>query len=521
MSTLIRSLIVLLLIVLTTIPVFAQEPVYWDVIQKIMDEGFKKSHIMENASWMTDVFGPRLAKSTAYLAAAEWAKSKFEEYGLKNVRLESYEFGIGWNLEYTSVHMMSPQYMPIIAYPQAFSSPTEGKLRSPVVYINFHEITSEADLAQYKGKLRNAIIFTVPKQKMYLKRKPDAVFLTDEQLDGMAGIPATEEEEEYIRNIPRPQELDRQIRPKYQYPRRKIIDFLLSEGISAIAATDGFFVGGTVQVTGVERRAWARDAPKQPTSFIFAAEHYNRIMRILEKDIPVELEIEVRATYSDTDLSGYNVIAELPGSDMADEVVIAAAHYDGCVSGMGALDNATGAAQVMEAARILKAIGVKPRRTIRFALWDGHEAGHSGARAYCAQHYVDPETGRHLPEYDKLAGYYNLDYGTGRILGVYLMYNLRAKPIFTEWMKPFNDLGMKRCFFVPSYHASTEGYHNVGLPAFKFCQDPVEDDSWYHTNMDVYDRIVPEYFKQGAVVVASFLYHTAMRDEPLPRPPVR
>jgi carboxypeptidase Q len=500
--------------------VHAQEPVYWDVVQEIMEEGFENSDLMENVGWMTDVFGPRLARSPAYRAAAEWAKKKLEEYDLDNVHLDQYELGIGWNLEYTSVHMMAPQYMPIIAYPQAWSSPTEGKIRGPAVYINFQEISSEKDLAHYKGTLRNSIIFTVPKQKMYPRWKPDALLLTDEQLDKMAEIPTTDEMAEKIRIIPRLPELDRRVRPTYQYPRRKIIDFLLSEGIAAIVSTDGFYDDGTVQVTNVAPRAWSPDAPTQPTSFIFAAEHYNRIMRILERDIPVELEVELRASYSEKDLMGHNVIAEIPGTDLADEVVIAAAHFDGTISGTGTEDNATGAGHVMEAARILKAIGVKPRRTIRFALWDGHEVGHSGARAYLAQHYVNPETGEQLPDYEKLAGYYNLDYGTGKIRGIYLMNNLRAKPIFTEWMKPFHDMGMKHSFFVASYDASTEGYDTVGLPAFKFCQDQVENDMRsYHTNMDVYDRLIPEYFKQGAVIVASFLYHTAMRDEKLPGAP--
>jgi len=514
-----RALI--LMAVLFTVFVFSaqnQEPLHWDVVEKIMEEGFNNSHIMEDVSYMTDVFGPRLARSPAYLAAAKWAKKKFEEYGLENVHLDTYEFGVGWNLEYTSVHMMAPQYMPIIAYPQAWSSPTKGKVRGPVVYINFQEITSKTDLAKYKGKLRNAIIFTTPKQKMYLRWTPEAVLYSEEQLDGMAQEPTTEGMKEYIRNIPKAPELDHRVRPVYKYPKRKIIDFLLSEEIAAIATTDGLYDDGTVQVTYVARKAWAKDAPKHPTSFILAAEHYNRIMRIIEKGIPVEMEVELRATYDDKDLTGHSIIAEFPGTDLADEVVMVAAHYDAHIGGTGAEDNACGAAHVMEAARILKAIGIKPRRTIRFALWDGHEAGHSGAREYCAKHFFNPKLGKRLPEYEKLAGYYNLDYGTGRIRGIDLMNNYLVKPIFTEWMKPFHNLGMKHCFLVKSYDTGTEGYHDVGLPAFKFCQDPVENDSrTYHSNMDVYDRIIPEYLKQGAVIVASFAYNTAMRDEKLPR----
>jgi len=517
--------LILILVLVTAFSFSApdKEPVYWDVVEKIMEEGFKNSHIMEDVSYMTDVFGPRLAKSPAYLAAAKWAKKKFEEYGLENVHLEPFEFGIGWNLEYTSVHMLSPQYMPIIAYPQAWSSPTKGKVRGSVVYINFREITSAADLAKYKGKLRNAIIFTAPKQKMYLRWMPEAALFSDEMLDEMAQIPATKSEEEYIRNVPRrimPLLVRHGLPPVvYKYPRRKIIDFLLSEGIAAIAATDGLFDDGTVEVTKVARGAWKKDAPKQPTSFILAAEHYNRIMRILEKGIPVEMEVELRATYSDKNLTDYNVIAELPGTDLADEVVLLGGHYDGHIGGTGAEDNACGVAHVMEAARILKAIGIKPRRTIRFAAWGASENGPGGYNRYISKHYVDRKTGQYTKEHEKFAGYYNLDYGTGRIRGIYLDYNYLAKPIFTEWMKPFHDLGMRHCFLIPSFDTGGSGvFGKIGLPSFKFCQDPVENDfRTYHSNMDVYDRIVPEYLKQGAVVVASFAYHTAMRDKKLPR----
>jgi len=521
-----RALIVM--VVFFSVIVFSaqnQEPLHWDVVQKIMEEGFNNSQIMENVGYMTDVLGPRLAKSPAYFAAAKWAENKFEEYGLENVHLDPYEFGIGWNLEYTSVHMMNPQYMPIIAYPQAWSSPTKGKVRGPVVYINFQEITSEADLDKYKGKLRNAIIFTVPKQKMYLSWMPEAALFSDEMLDEMAQEPTTKDMDEYIRNIPRrimPPHVRHGLRPvDYKYPRRKIIDFLLSEGIAAIAATDGLFDDGTVEVTTVARRAWAKDAPKHPTSFILAAEHYNRIMRILEKEIPVEVEVELRATYSDKDLTDYNVIAELPGTDLADEVVIVSAHYDAHIGGTGAEDNACGAAHVMEAARILKAIGIKPRRTIRFALWGSSETGPGGYNKYISKHYIDPRTGQYTNEHEKFAGHYNLDYGTGRIRGIYLDYNYLVKPIFTEWMKPFHDLGMRHCFLVPSFDTGGSGvFGKIGLPAFKFCQDPVENDfRTYHSNMDVYDRIVPKYLKQGAVIVASFAYNTAMRDEKLPRKP--
>lgn len=503
-------ILMVLLVTSSTFSALDQERVCWDVVEKIMEEGFKNSHIMEDASYMTDVFGHRLAGSSSYLAAAKWTEKKFKEYGLENVHLEPYEFGVGWDLEHTSVHMLSPQYMPIIAYPEAWSSPTKGTVRGPAVYINFQKITSEADLNQYKGKLQNAIVFTTPKRPLKPNFTPDAVLLSKTRLDEMAQIPITSRPLKSPERYPQADKLS----------KRKIIDFLLSEGIAAIASPSPVYDDGTVMVTLVSRGVWKKDAPKQPTSFVLAAEHYNRIVRILEKGIPVEMEVELRVTYDHKNLTDYNVIAELPGKDLRDEVVMVGGHLDAHISGTGAEDNACGAAHVLEAARILKAIGVKPRRTIRFALWGGEETGHAGSRAYVAKHYGDGEAQKYSREHERFSGYFNLDYGTGRIRGVYLMNNILAKPIMTEWMKPLHDLGMTHCILIPAEDIGSDHteFEAVGLPVFPFLQDPVENDSRsFHSNMDVYDRIVPEYFKQGAVVVASFVYHAAMRDEKLPR----
>jgi hypothetical protein len=406
--------------------------------------------------------------------------------------------------------MISPQYMPIIAYPKAWSSPTKGKVRGPAVFINFEEITSMQDLNQYKGKLRDAIIFSSPKRVLLPNFKPDAVLLSKERLDEMAQISI----------IPEPHDRKSRYAQTKGFPRQKIIEFMLSEGITAIAAPDQVYDDGTVMVTLVSRNAWKKGAPKQPTSFVLAAEHYNRIVRILEKGISVEIEVELRATYTDKDLTDYNVIAELKGTDLADEVVMVGGHLDAHIAGTGAEDNGTGAAQVMEAARILNAIGVKPRRTIRFALWGGEETGHAGSHAYVAKHYFNQNTKKILPEHEKFSGYFNLDYGTGKIRGIYLMGNMQAMPIMTEWMKPFHNLGMTHTVLVPGEDIGSDHvqFETVGLPVFPFLQDPVENDSRsFHSNMDVFDRIIPEYLIQGAVVVAGFVYHTAMRDELLPR----
>jgi carboxypeptidase Q len=510
MSRIAKEMVLGLLMCILASSALAQEKIYWDVVQKICEEGSQNSHIMEDVSYMTDVYGPRLPKSSSYLAAAKWAKRKFEEYGLSNVILDPYEFGIGWQNEYTSVHMMSPQYMPLITYPQSWSAPTNGKMRGAVVPINFQNISSLNDLDLFRGKLKGTIIFSSPIRKLEPSFKPDAVLLSKDQLDRMASIPMETKKQD---------KKDR-YESRTGVQRREIIDFLISEGVEAVVSCEQVYDDGIVMVTKVPGRPWERGAPPPATELVMAAEHYNRIMRILEKRIPVEVEVEIRVKYSKENLTDYNVLAELPGTDLADEIVMVGGHLDAHAGATGAEDNATGAAQVMEAARILKAIDAKPRRTIRFALWGGEETGHVGSKAYVQKHFVDPKTGKFTPEHAKFSGYFNLDYGTGRIRGVYLMNNFLAKPIMDAWMKPFHNLGMTHNILVPgqdigSDHAEFEA---IGLPIFPFLQDPVENDSiTFHSNMDFYDKIIPECLIQGAVIVASFVYHAAMRNEKLPR----
>jgi len=487
--------------------------VHWDVVQAIFDEGFGNSHIMEDASYLCDVFGPRLPGSPSYLAAARWVEEKFKEYGLENVRMEPYEFGTGWQNEHTSVHMVSPQYMRIIAYPQSWSSGTNGKIIGPVILINFQEVSSVTDLAEYRGKLKDAIIFTEPKRALTPNFRPDAVLFSNEELDEMASITivptATGQAGAYY--------------SKDHSLKQQIIDFVFSEGAAAIVAPCRVYDDGTVMVTKVAGEPWAGDAPKPPTELVMAPEHYNRIIRIMEKNIPVEMEVEIRNTIFDEDSMDYNIIAEIPGTDLADEVVMLGAHLDAHGGATGAEDNATGAAQVLEAARILKSIGVKPRRTIQFALWGGEETGHLGSRAYVKEHFLVPGTSGYTEEHENFSCYFNLDYGTGKIRGIFLMNNFIAQPLFDKWMEPYHNLGMRHLILEPRQDIGSdhEEFEAVGLPVFPYLQDPVENDSkTFHSNMDVYDKIIPEYLIQGAVIVAGLAYHAAMHKNKIPRKPL-
>jgi len=485
----------------------AQEPVYWDMVQKIMAEEFNNSEIMENASWLCDVFGPRHAKSPSYLAAANWAREKLASYGLSNADLEPFEFGVGWVNHYTSVHMMKPRYAPLLAYPQSWSSGTKGKVQASVIHINFDEISSESELNKYKGKLKDVIVFMKPKQNITPHFEPMATRYSKEELDEWAAYKIGPEEPRRRRDRDR----------KGRLPRQQIIDFVFAEGAIAIVAPCGREDYGTVMVNEVSGRPWKIDAPTPPTELAMSAEQYNRILRILEKDIPVEMEMEIKVEFTDKDLTDYNVVAEIPGTDLADEVVICGGHLDANSAGTGAADNVAGAVVAMETLRILKALEIKPRRTIRVALWGSEESGLIGSRAYVKEHLYDPETGGKKPGYDKFAGYFNLDSGTGKIRGINLKDFEAALPVFTEWLRPLHALGATHLLAESDVGSDCRAFKAAGLPGFSFVQDRIDyDNRSYHTNMDVYDRLIEEDLMQAAVVMATFVYHAAMRDEVLP-----
>ncbi|MCK5557171.1 MAG: M20/M25/M40 family metallo-hydrolase, partial [Candidatus Hydrogenedentes bacterium] len=494
--------------VLLASSVSAEEKVYWDVFQKIKDEVFENQEVMENASWLCDVFGPRNAKSPSYRASAEWAVKKLKEYGLSNARMEPYEFGVGYVNEYISVHMMSPQYMPLLAFPATWSSGTDGKVRGQVVYINFDEIASEAELEQYRGKLKNAIVFTAPKQEVSIIIPLLEERFSDEKLDEMSSVKVGPSDSGRRRGRGRRSRDDR-------LSRQQIIDFVFAEGCAAIVRTDGRSDYGSVVVENsrytMETKPWEEDAPPNPTELIMAAEHYNRIMRILEKGVPVEMEVELRVSFTRDDLTDHNVIAEIPGTDLADEIVIIGAHLQANPAGTGAADNAAGVVASMEAMRALVAIGAKPRRTIRMGLWGTHEMGTFGNRSHVRKNFADPKTKEYKKDYDNLFAYFNMDIGTGRIRAVSVMGNEEIRSIFTEWIKPLRALGMTHIFTTGMTH---EAYSEVGLPGFYFNQDRTAmDDRHAHSSMDTYERLVPEGLIQSSVVMATFAYHAAMRDE--------
>lgn len=488
------------------------EPVDDAVVARLRSEGFENSRVMEWAAVMTDVYGPRYANSPSYDAAAAWARTTFESFGLDRVTLEAWgEYGYGWENEYTSAHLLAPQYQPLIAYSLPGTASTNGRVRAAVARVDVDAIHSRDDLAAYRGQLDGRVVLTSPVRVLSPNFAPQAVRLSDEELRGMAEldvdrlgeVPDGGQDDE---NEPEPLAWD------------VIEDFFRGEGVVAVMspgqANAGPMDKGVVAVSGSGPLPLGRE-PGLP-ALVLAAEHYNRIVRLVERGIEPEVEVEVRNRFHDDDPLDYNVLADLAGTDLGDEVVMIGAHFDAEPAGTGATDNASGSAIVMEAMRLLRAVDAKPRRTIRAALWGAEESGLLGSRGYVAQHLGNRETGARLPGHADMYVYFNVDW-YGRFRGIYLQGNDEARPIFEDWMAPFHDVGME--WIIPGNTCCTDhmAFLEVGLPAFQFVQDDLEFfNVAFHTNMDVYDRLVAADLKQAAVILASFAYHAAMREGPFP-----
>lgn len=468
---------------------------------------------MEWAGAMTDVHGPRYANSPGYDAAAAWACATFTSFGLNNVALEEWgEYGYGWENCYTSVHLLAPRYQPIIAYPIPGTGSTAGKIVAEVTLIDTTRVLVESDLDPYRGKLRGRAVLTSPERSLEPNFKPHAVRLSDEELTEMATA-SSDVTPAATGDAEAPQTTADSL------TRSRISDFFRAEGVVALLAPGGPYVGpmdkGTVVVMG--------DGPlplgsaQELPALVLAAEHYNRIVRLVERGIEPRVELEIRNVFHEDDPLDYNVVAELPGGDWSDEVVMIGAHFDSEPAGTGATDNAAGSAVVMEAMRLLSAVDAAPRRTIRAALWGAEESGMLGSRGYVSRHFGDPESATRLPEHAKLNVYFNVDW-YGKFRGIFLQGNDESRPIFESWMTPFHDLGME--WIVPGNTGGTDhmAFQSVGLPGFQFIQDDLEFfNVAFHTNMDVYDRLVAEDLQQAAVILASFAYHAAMRGGRFPR----
>lgn len=550
-------------------------------IDKIKDEGLNRSQVMQTITYLSDVNGPRLTGSPGLKRANEWTRDTLTKWGLQNSHLEAWgPFGRGWTLKKFFAMVDGPTAFPLIAYPKAWSPGTDTLMPAPVAPVKpkkgqapvpaapastaytaevvHFNATNEAELEQFKGKLKGKIVLVGSTRATPAHFAPQATRASDEELLDLANAP-----DPATIQRPQPQQAPVSAVNNFQQQARfnaMRIRFLIDEG-SAILIDAGRGDGGTIFVQGAQSVPAAgapttnangtpvRPAPAYskeanvPIQISAAAEHFNRIARMLDAGEKVTMTVDLNVEFQDADLNAYNTIAEIPGTDLKDEIVMLGGHLDSWQGGTGATDNAAGCAVMMEAVRILKAAGLTPRRTIRIALWTGEEQGLMGSRAYVRQHFgfygdgTTPAFGgggganrgplTKLPEYEKFSSYFNIDNGTGKVRGVYLQGNDHVRPIFRKWLEAFKDpkwfgnsIDMSASTLTLSNTGGTDhlSFDAIGLPGFQFIQDEMEYSSrTHHSNMDVLDRIQPDDMKQMSIILAAFVYQAAMMDQKMPK----
>lgn len=489
-----------------------EEKVDLEMVKKIRQEGLQNSKVMDIAFNLTDANGPRLQGSPGFMKAANYSKNKLSEWGLEDAKLEAWgDFGKGWELKKSYIAMTAPYYKPLIAAPKTWSAGTKGKLKSAEILLI--DETDTLGLENYKGKLKDKVILLYKNDKIQPSFKPDATRYTDEELEKMASSTPTTQSQP-----------DTAFRSMMLAFRRnnmlstKTKDMAKKEGALALLSMNARGKDGTLFVSS--GGSYKATDPEGLLDIMLTAEDYLSLCRLTKAGIPVKLELDVKTQFFTEDLKGYNVLAEIKGTDpnLKEEVVMLGGHLDSWHSATGATDNAAGSAVMLEAVRILKTLGVQPRRTIRIALWSGEEQGLFGSRNYVKNHLTDADTKKSNKEGDKVSAYFNVDNGTGKVRGIYLQGNEACRPIFTKWFEPFHDLGAKTVTIRNTGGTDHLSFVGVGIPGFQFIQDEIEYNTrTHHTNMDSYDHLQPDDLKQAATIIASFVYNAAMRDEKLPR----
>ncbi len=508
-----------------------------DPLAKIKDEGMNRSQAMATIRYLTDVIGPRLTNSPGQRRANQWTKQQLEKWGLQNAMVDPWgEFGRGWELKnFTAMVTAGDQPTAFRAYPKAWSPSTNGPVTSDVVYF---DATDDAGLERFKGKLKGAIVLVAPERQVADIFKPTATRQSDAALANMeTAKPA----------MPQPQPSpndEMRAAQQFNYRRMKL---LFDEG-AAVLIDSGFGVdGGAIRVMGASLppvapgtppsfglRVASKNAPATIPQLVAEVEQYNRLVRLIKQGVPVKMTVDLAVQFYDDDLQGYNTIAEIPGTDLKDEIVMVGAHLDSWHAGTGATDNGAGVTVVMEALRLIQASGLRPRRTIKIGLWTGEEQGLLGSRGYVAKNLGTIGDGSDAvafaafggrkvmvnkkPAHDKFAAYYNLDNGTGQIRGIYLQGHEQLRTTFKDWLGGFNDWKASTVTINTTGGTDHLAFDAVGLPGFQFIQDPIEYSTrTWHTTQDVPDRILEEDLKRSAVIMATFAYNSAMTDQKLPR----
>ena len=480
------------------------------MVARIREEGLQRSRVMDYESYIADVLGARLTNSTDMQRAQQWLMAELTRMGLTNVAAEPFmDYGVTWDNEYVSLHMLEPDYQPMLGYPIAHTASTDGKRIADAVIV---DLASRADLARYRGLLADKAVLVTPPPTIDLARLANGVpRLTQEDLQRLEQTVITPARRQPPRAVRNPDLLSADER----------MAFLKAEGVAAVLQSESGWLGA---VRGFSRPGskvdmWSREGDlASPPIIAITPEHYNRMYRILQRGIPVKVEVEVRNRIGDSVVQASNIVAEIRGTDLADEVVMLGAHFDTWHASPNASDNTSGVAVALEAMRILKAVGARPRRTVRVALWSGEEQGLYGSRAYVRDHFGDPRDPAIgvKPAYEQFSVYFNQDYGAGQYRGIYLQGNEYAREQLTAWMAPFRDLGMTAVSNQSVGSTDHVAFDEVGLPGIQFLQDHVPGEGG-HTNLDFYDTIQAEDLMKNATIMAAYVYHAAMADRRLAR----
>ena len=516
----------------------AAENLDYTMYQRIRDEGLSHSHVMEYASALADGIGPRLTGSPNLKRANEWTRDQFTAMGCSNAHLEDWgEFGMGWRQLNTWVRMSAPDTAVFIAQALPWSPSSHGPIHGAAIWVDAKE---EKDLDKFKGKLAGKIVFfgemreVKPVDKALFERRDDANLKTTAEYPVHIG-----EQDDFFQSFIKRLEF-----------REKAGKFLASEHALAIVvpSRDGRNnggSGGTIFDDGGGGMGWftyQREHAEALPVVVTAIENYGRVYRLLKANVPVSVEMDVETEFTGDHEHGFDTLAEIPGTDarLKDELVMVGGHLDSWASATGATDNGAGTVVAMEVMRILNALHVQPRRTIRVGLWTGEEQGEFGSYGYVKQHFgfvplstaPDQVT---LPEFlrkpagpvelkadqQKISAYFNVDNGSGKIRGIYLQENATVSPIFQQWIEPLKDLGVSTITMRTTGGTDHEAFDSVGIPGFQFIQDQLDYGSrTHHSNMDTYERLQGDDLAQAAVVEAIFVYNAAMRDQMLPRKPL-
>jgi hypothetical protein len=546
-----RGLALLLIAFVPASRTAAEERVDLATIHLIKQEAFKNSKVMDHLFYLTDVNGPRLTNSPGQRAAADWAVKTLKSWGIESARLETWgTFGRGWSLSRFTMSLREPAYAPLPGIPLAWSSGTKGMVSGDAVFaplftaqeLERSEHRDPAKLAariqkyvaENKGKLRGKFVLLTEAREMVPPTEAAASRLDDKELAGIqaAPVPYVAPSIEWpIVSLPddpkkrqklldtAPFEVVHELRLRARRTRDRLNAFFTEEGALAVLSGDSRGTGGILFAEA--GGSYETSAPIPPPMISLPPESYDRLCRLVDKKIPVKIELDMEAAFDTVSPDGMDVVAELEGGAKKDEVVMLGAHLDSWHSATGATDNAAGSAVVLEAMRILKTLGLPMDRTVRLALWTGEEQGILGSRGYVKNHFADLVTMRTLPEHAKLSGYFNIDNGTGKIRGVYLQGNDMMRPIFKAWLGPFEDLGATTISIQNTGGTDHLPFDAVGLPGFQFIQDPLDYSSrTHHSSIDAYDHVQEGDLMQAAAIMASFVYDAATRPEMLPRKPM-